>query len=351
MLYFLFFSNGFEQSRESELRRISEFKIVDSYRNAIIASAPADLEKKAAKAKPIFLYSIFPISATVKITEDEYLESIYKLCMKAIGTSCAGSIKAECLDLNSKRGYSAKDIEVYVGKRLEEDGFSVDLKNPDFFLYLVLMNMKGYAGCGRYAELSRSYIEPFRHYGHEYKVSRSELKLAEAFDEFGIKAKGGVALDIGAAPGGWSLFMALHGFRVIAIDKGSLDYDAIKKAGVSVKVAEDGKEAGKLLKKFEILHIKSDAAKVSFKDISDIRLLANDANLQPSESCGLMGRFYGSMGKDSEIIMTIKCATRNVENYIKEAKDGIGDVWQIDRIMALPSNRQEVMLHAAMKKK
>ena len=85
MLYFLFFSNGFEQSRESELRRISEFKIVDSYRNAIIASAPADLEKKAAKAKPIFLYSIFPISATVKITEDEYLESIYKLCMKAIG--------------------------------------------------------------------------------------------------------------------------------------------------------------------------------------------------------------------------------------------------------------------------
>ena len=140
-------------------------------------------------------------------------------------------------------------------------------------------------------------------------------------------------------------------FRVIAIDKGSLDYDAIKKAGVQVKVVEDGKEAGKLLKKFEILHIKFDAAKVNLKGISGISLMANDANLQPGESCGLMGGFYRNMGKDSEIIMTVKCATRNVESYIEKARDSIGDGWQVKRIMALPSNRQEVTLHAAMKNK
>jgi 23S rRNA (cytidine2498-2'-O)-methyltransferase len=60
--------------------------------------------------------------------------------------------------------------------------------------------------------------------------SRSTLKLAEAFQSL-LDAEerdrwlraGGKAVDLGAAPGGWSWQLANHGLRVTAVDNGPMD--------------------------------------------------------------------------------------------------------------------------------
>jgi 23S rRNA (cytidine2498-2'-O)-methyltransferase len=66
-------------------------------------------------------------------------------------------------------------------------------------------------------------------------VSRSALKLLEALAVFGLDPRhGGDALDLGAAPGGWTQVLARHGLRVVAVDPAALDPRVSSLPGVQV---------------------------------------------------------------------------------------------------------------------
>lgn len=55
-------------------------------------------------------------------------------------------------------------------------------------------------------------------------VSRAEAKLIEGWEAFGLgQPQPGLALDLGAAPGGWSRVLADWGFEVHAVDPAPLD--------------------------------------------------------------------------------------------------------------------------------
>lgn len=76
-------------------------------------------------------------------------------------------------------------------------------------------------------------------------ASRSALKLAEAFLVFlgprqaEVLRPGSRAVDLGAAPGGWSLELAQRGLLVTAVDNGSLD-PAVLDTGLVEHVRHDG---------------------------------------------------------------------------------------------------------------
>jgi 23S rRNA C2498 (ribose-2'-O)-methylase RlmM len=75
--------------------------------------------------------------------------------------------------------------------------------------------------------------------------SRSSSKLSEALEylsHHGIKpAPGETAVDLGAAPGGWTLVMALRGVDVTAVDHAELDLPAAKKLqGIVTHVKANG---------------------------------------------------------------------------------------------------------------
>ena len=56
------------------------------------------------------------------------------------------------------------------------------------------------------------------------QISRAEFKLLEARDVFGLDLQaGGKALDMGAAPGGWTRVLRQWGWRVVAVDPADLD--------------------------------------------------------------------------------------------------------------------------------
>lgn len=57
-----------------------------------------------------------------------------------------------------------------------------------------------------------------------FPVSRAGAKLAEAFEAFPLTqiSQPARAIDLGAAPGGWTAVLVEHGFRVDAIDPGEL---------------------------------------------------------------------------------------------------------------------------------
>ena len=68
------------------------------------------------------------------------------------------------------------------------------------------------------------------------RISRSEFKLLEAFEVFGIdSAAAGVALDLGASPGGWTHVLRQHDQYVTAVDPGELDPRLLSDKGVRLK--------------------------------------------------------------------------------------------------------------------
>jgi 23S rRNA (cytidine2498-2'-O)-methyltransferase len=67
----------------------------------------------------------------------------------------------------------------------------------------------------------------------EGQIARSEFKLLEALEVFGCDLPtGGVALDMGAAPGGWTRVLRQKKHRVIAVDPADLDDRLLADPGV-----------------------------------------------------------------------------------------------------------------------
>lgn len=345
-------SSSFRKSSLAELSKIAYFKIADEFvATLVIESKEERLAEKLLKSNPIFIYNIFKLKGKSKIEESDYLNSIYRGMSKTLPKK--GGIKIECFDVNCKTKYSAKDIEVYLGQKLEKEGYDVNIITPDFLVYLVLINMRCYVGYSDYKKLKKKFVNPERHYHPLSKdaVSRSELKLVQAFDDFGIKGKG-LAIDLGAAPGGWSHFLAGSGFKVIAIDNGDLDYKKLGELGMKVKTITESQAILKEdLKKNNIIHIKANAKKTSLKGMGKATILIDDMNMVPKESAELVLSFSRILAKNAKLIFTIKCVDRNAEKHISNATQALGKEFRINAVRVFPSNRQELTLYATYRGK
>lgn len=347
MFYLVIISSTFRKSSLAEIERISKFRIAEEFVGTlVIESREKKFAEKLMGSKPIFVYNISPLEPCSEISQADYLGSIYAAMLKQVPRK--GTVRIECFDVNSKTEYSAKDIEVSLGKRLEKEKHVVDMESPEYLVYLVLINMKCYVGRARYEGLEKKFISPERHY-HQHSasaVSRSELKLIEAFDEFGIKG-GGIAIDLGAAPGGWSKFLAKSGFKVIAIDNGELDYKKIRESGLKVKVI--GAKSPKLEKAIaenEIIHIKANAREASIDGLIKADLIVDDMNIMPKESAEILLSYSKNLSKNGKIVLTIKCVDRKADKHIRNAQKTLGKRFKIKGIRVLPGNRQELTLYA-----
>ncbi len=351
MLYFVKTAMFFEESSLDELKGISGFKIVDKELNNLIVDASSDINKKMEKRDCTFIHSAFRIDTKNKISKDDYLDSLYKPVLKVIKGAKIGKkdvIVLECYDINNKEGHSAKDIEVNLGKRLIKDGYTADLINPSRRVYMILLNGNCYVGEERLVGSEMKVLDPTRRVA--YKVSRAELKIEQAFEEFKINGNG-IAIDLGAAPGGWSAYLADKGYKVVAIDTADLDVKTLSKIGIkSVKIVSRPKNLGKNLASAGIVHLKAGSAE-SVVMLHGIRadLLADDMNMDCSSSIREVIKYKKFLRKGGVLLMTIKCVTRNAPRYIKEARKLLAPSFEIKGIRVLPSNRQEMTLCAVYK--
>lgn len=104
-------------------------------------------------------------------------------------------------------------------------GAVMECRNPAQVLTVLCTPTRGYLGISP-TVLNRSAwfggMQRFRE--EEGQISRAEFKLLEAWTLFPVPlASGGLALDMGAAPGGWTSVLRLKGLRVVAVDPAELD--------------------------------------------------------------------------------------------------------------------------------
>ena len=348
MLYLLLTADSFKESFLEELGRISEYSIIDERNNLFIAEIAEGRERQLDRSA--FIYSYFPIYNQGRLDKKSYIKSVYR-CIEGLEINRQKGTTLECFDINCKSGYSAKDIEVQVGTALEHDGYNIDIARPSVLAYAVLLNSVCYAGYVSLDGIRREFIDTFRFYKHK-EISRAEFKLVEAFDTFRPKAPR-IAIDLGAAPGGWSLCLARSGAAVVAIDSAELEYGKIINAGIDAVAAKNPHGVRlnmERLRQGTIVHLKcgfQKAEKCLEGGIAD--MLTIDINSGGIASSDAVLRYSRFMKKGAYLIMTVKCIMRSVPKYMREVEGILGGKFRILQWKVLPHNRQEITLFARKK--
>lgn len=155
------------------------------------------------------------------------------------------------------------------------------------------------------------------------QISRSEFKLEEII-RTGLAdiPASGAALDLGAAPGGWTRILLNRGLRVWAVDSGALDRRLEGRAGLTYVPTLAGPFLAANTQQFDVV--------------------VNDMRMEPLLSASIMNsaaRFVPSGGLG---VMTIKLQPSNPLQQIDATVKACQSMWHVEIVRQLFHNRHEV---------
>jgi len=152
-------------------------------------------------------------------------------------------------------------------------------------------------------------------------ISRAEFKLLEALSVFNINlSHSKTALDLGAAPGGWSKVLLERGLEVTAVDPANLS------------------EA--ILKHPNLIHIKDVAERLKPKAPYDI--IVNDMRMDMIASCKIMLDLAKHLATNGLAIMTLKLPHKEWYKNTKRAMNMLERAYNVKAARQLFHNRSEV---------
>lgn len=107
----------------------------------------------------------------------------------------------------------------------ERTGATLETRSPEQIVSILCTPQQGFLGVSLTAQNRSAWPGgAHRFQREEGQISRAEFKLLEALSVFDLALPyQGVALDMGAAPGGWTRVLRQHHLKVIAVDPADLD--------------------------------------------------------------------------------------------------------------------------------
>jgi 23S rRNA (cytidine2498-2'-O)-methyltransferase len=208
----------------------------------------------------------------------------------------------------------------------EVSGAVMDCREPQQVLSVLCTPKQGYMGIS----LARQNRSAWPGGEHRFKyeeeqISRSEFKLLEAISVFRLELpERGTALDMGAAPGGWTRVLRQRGLRVVAVDPAELDP---RLQGVS-NVDIVRRKVEEYLRRAPIFDF-----------------LANDMRMDTMDSVAVMVKASAVLKPGGVAVMTLKLpenAPDQVAALIRRALERLSTVYQIIGARQLYHNRSEV---------
>lgn len=162
------------------------------------------------------------------------------------------------------------------------------------------------------------------------QVSRAEFKLLEALELFQIKLPPrGVALDLGASPGGWTRVLRQQDQYVTAVDPGDLD----------PRIAEDR----------GVRHKRMTAEQYLSADPDQFDLIVNDMRMDARDSARMMVAYARQLYRHGLVIMTLKLPEQNRTPVIEQAFKILYQVYTVVGARQLFHNRSEITVCLRLK--
>ena len=222
--------------------------------------------------------------------------------------------------------YKRFDVNTALSEIVLAKGVTLDVKNPAQVVSVTLAKGNGWIGISKVGENISAYAGGVRRYKQEEgQISRAEFKLLEAMETFGIAPQDGQhAIDLGAAPGGWTRILRRRGLYVTAVDPAALD-DRLKK---DKRVTH---YVGTAQAYFRAAHDPCD-------------MMVNDMKMDSAESAALMVEGIGCLKPGGTGILTLKLP-EDVSEWrprVDQAREILQAAYTVRGMRQLFHNRNEV---------
>jgi 23S rRNA (cytidine2498-2'-O)-methyltransferase len=315
---------------------------------------PGDLTsfiRQVIQQHPIFVRHLAPVQAVIHLSNTENDIGELALAIANLPTFTLlergqrFSVQTRLLQTDmeaarvatNKHFYSSGHVNQLLAEAIaEETGAVESIKKPQVVVSLLCTMEKAYIGISLTADNLSDWPGGTRHFAQlPEQISRAEFKLLEALEVFGVTLPSqGLALDLGAAPGGWTRILLEAGLKVIAVDPAKLDARLSKHPLLEHYrgYAEDYlEEAIKRRRKFDVI--------------------TNDMRMDAREAARLLVQASTCLHSDGFIISVLKLPHETSEidplKNLNEALRLLQRHFAIVQARQLFHNRQEVTILTA----
>jgi len=297
-----------------------------------MANVPAEFPEVAEmflKEHVVFIRHICPVDLKVEFVDIESLDAHIDGILEQLDTEASFSVQTRTTK-NFSDTYKNFDINNYVAERLSSKGCKLDVKAPTQIVSIVCKDENVYIGVSLAKENLSNWAGGVRRFAFEEdQISRAEFKLLEIielldldFDQFRS------ALDLGAAPGGWTRVLLKYDLFVTAVDPAKMDE--------------------KILKNPNVTHFKG-LAQDFLKEDYRFDVIVNDMRMDVYESVKLMGIAAEYLSDRGIAILTLKLPTKKTQKITNDALKMLRKWFDIFAVRQLFNNRSEVTV--VLKKK
>lgn len=300
----------------------------------------SDVADRWRREPPIFVRHICPVQETVSLArESTDLVKLTQILLEEIAPLVEGdltfSVQSRTL---CELPYKRFDINKALSDALQrETRATLDVRNPKQIVSVVCGEIEepgdptsqavAFLGLSLASQNLSNWAGGMRRFAREAEqVSRSEFKLLEALEVFDIELPPrGVALDLGASPGGWTRVLRQRGQYVTAVDPGELD----------PRVRRDSSVRHKRI-----------TAEAYLKDEPDtFDIIVNDMRIDARDSARLMGTYATQLYRHGFAIVTLKLPEQGRETVIDHALNILRQAYTIEGVRQLFHNRSEITVY------
>ncbi|MDD9267837.1 SAM-dependent methyltransferase [Paenibacillus sp. GCM10023248] len=332
-------NHGFAQYAQDEIRKLfpgSKFTLLVPT-EVFLFELPADMDPARAvetihEQEPIFLRHMQPVLQDWEITGTEAdLEQLKSWLREAI--SEGRILYGEKIAIQvRKEDRAAVPFAPFAVKAALDEILVNDLqaepvvRYADRILSIYFGAKRIYAGISRPADnLSDWSGGAIRFMKEDDQISRAKFKLLEAEQRFGIDfGVARTALDIGAAPGGWTSLLLERGLKVTAIDPAAM--------------------SPRLLGNPNLRVYKKNASEVKLRD-NEFDLLVCDMSWDPRQMGRLVADLLYSLQSGGTAIVTVKLMHKKPFQTVRDVLRIFESSLFLLKAKQLFHNREELTLY------
>lgn len=275
---------------------------------------------------PVFCRHICPAEVRISLKQhvtdlDDLVEASHRFTPLL---NSAQTFSVQTRLIGSGWPYARYDVNVRLSEQFVEQGVSLDVRQPEQVLSVVFAPEQGYLGLSRVADNLSDWAGGARRFKREEgQVSRAEFKLLEALEVFGLSLPvGGKALDLGAAPGGWTRTLRKHGMSVVTVDPADLDS----------RIASDP----------TVRHVRRTAQSYLPTTTEQFDVILNDMRKDARASAQIMGSAVENLKRGGWALLTLKLPKREMTKVVEVAFEVLRERYEVIGARQLFHNRNEI---------
>jgi 23S rRNA (cytidine2498-2'-O)-methyltransferase len=327
---------GFANYAQDELRRLFPgtkcTPLIPNEIYLIMAAVPGELFIRTIREQePLFLRHIQPVELVIQRAGNDSVTDV--LTSLARWIDVASQIQAGQRIAVQARKASGLEPELAPGAvkavidelLLEKQAIPV-VQNAELMISVFAAADAIYAGVSSPDDNLSDWSGGALHYRKEEgQISRAKFKLLEAEQRFGLDlSQFHSAVDIGAAPGGWTSLLLERGVEVIAIDPGDLHPS--------------------LLGHPKLSFFKRKAGEVRFRE-SQFDLVVCDMSWSPKQMAKLIIELLPALQHGGAAIITLKLMHGKPFQTVKDTVRMLEPALKLQRAKQLFHNRDELTLY------